>query len=976
MQIKSNNNNSKKNISKEKSISLSKTSLSISSFKTLNFNLSNNIHDNSKIILRIKPKTEDEYLEEDKIYEIKDNNFIEFHTSKNNSKIFKFDYIFNEDSQQSDIFEISGKEICDSLFEGYNGTIFTYGQIGSGKTYTMLGPDYSKSFLFNSNFYFNYSNNSSIYNSINSTSSNIVQNKYIEYMKKTEEEGKGLIPRSIEYILSKKEELYEKYQNLNLTIDIFCSFYEIFNDQIYDLFNNSLWINYSPLIVKEKPCEGVLKENLKKIKITSKKEIFDLIKLGSLNRQSFASIMNTQSRSHAIFCINLNLSKNEKNDEIINIKSILNLVDLAGVEKQKSVENISEKLKDTGKINKALLGLGNVIQNFGENFIPYRDTKLTFLLKESLGIKPKTCFIATISSLKKNIQQTLFTLNFTQKIKKIKNKFNNNSKNLNSKKNKFFEEKEKEKEITKYDIEKEEELYNKCKEEIIDLVNILQDLGETSSEINKFKEKFLQNSLIKKYLNKEYEDSYNDLKNKEDEINNLMKENEMYENKINNLSIKLIIKEQTFNNLVKQNMNSETEFNEIKKKFDEIYNVYNNKNKILEEKNNILQTSLEEKNKNNAYKKEIIEKNNKIIIEKNDEIINLEEKVKKLEENISNNSELKEEFEKQIQDLKNEIEILDKNYIKTEKELYLVNEKLLDNNTELNTVDNILLNTQKLYKNKILNNKGDIKKLNSIINKASTNEVESKNRIILIKNKLIEYDIYIKILNKTKSYLNETLLNLEKENNLYLEKLDKKINKYNNLIEVNKDLKQRVDILNKKFEIIGGNKNNKIKENETKSKIIKLKEENSELNKEINHLEKILGNLYVKNDNIFQYHQNLDKKIKEYQKICNQSQKELMPIIEKNELRKSLTLIENIKKMKDMNEKEKLYYFTLCLENVICILREKEELIKNMKEYNENMRLKTISSVRENDIKIPDFNLLKTVDKRNSFNGIQSNNIK
>ena len=385
---------------------------------------------------------------------------------------------------------------------------------------------------------------------------------------------------------------------------------------------------------------------------------------------------------------------------------------------------------------------------------------------------------------------------------------------------------------------------------------------------------------------------------------------------------------------------------------------------------------MEEKNRNNAYKKEIIEKNNKIIIEKNDEIINLEEKVKKLEENISNNSELKEEFEKQIQDLKNEIEILDKNYIKTEKELYLVNEKLLDNNTELNTVDNILLNTQKLYKNKILNNKGDIKKLNSIINKASTNEVESKNRIILIKNKLIEYDIYIKILNKTKSYLNETLLNLEKENNLYLEKLDKKINKYNNLIEVNKDLKQRVDILNKKFEIIGGNKNNKIKENETKSKIIKLKEENSELNKEINHLEKILGNLYVKNDNIFQYHQNLDKKIKEYQKICNQSQKELMPIIEKNELRKSLTLIENIKKTKDMNEKEKLYYFTLCLENVICILREKEELIKNMKEYNENMRLKTISSVRENDIKIPDFNLLKTVDKRNSFNGIQSNNIK
>ena len=94
---------------------------------------------------------------------------------------------------------------------------------------------------------------------------------------------------------------------------------------------------------------------------------------------------------------------------------------------------INEKLKETGKINKALLGLGNVIHNFEENFIPYRDTKLTFLLKESMEINPKTCLIATISTLKNNIQKTIFTLNFTQKNKKIKTKFNN-SKNLLSKK--------------------------------------------------------------------------------------------------------------------------------------------------------------------------------------------------------------------------------------------------------------------------------------------------------------------------------------------------------------------------------------------------------------------------------------------------------------------------------------------------------------------------------------------------------------
>ena len=972
MQIKSNNINSKKNNTKEKSVTLSKTSLSISSFKTLTFNLSNNIQDNSKIILRIKPKTEDEYLEQNKIYEIKDNNILEYHDTKNNSKIFQFDYIFNEDSSQNDIFNISAKEICDSLFEGYNGTIFTYGQIGSGKTYTMLGPDYTKSFLLNSNFSFN-SINSSMNNTNNNSiiNNNIFQNKYIEYMKKKEEEGKGIIPRAIEYLLEKKDELCYQYQNLNVHIDIFCSFYEIFNDQIYDLFNNANWINYTPSQFKDKPVEGVLKENLKKIKLNDKKEVFDLIKLGSLNRQSFSQIMNTKSRSHAIFSININLSKME-NEDGINIKSILNLVDLAGIEKQKSVENIGERLKDTGKINKALLGLGNVIHNFGENFIPYRDTKLTFLLKESLNVNPKTCLIATISTLKKNIQETLFTLNFTQKIKKIKNKFNNN-KNIISKKNKLFDEKEPKKILTKDEIKKEEEIYKTSKEEIINLVNILQQLGENCSEINKFKEKFIQNSLIKKYLTEEYEQSYRTLMDKNKEIENLIKENEIFENKINNLSIELIIKEQTYNNLTKKNSLTQSEFTEIKKKFENVYELWIQKSKTLEENNTILKNSKQDEINLIKTKKENIEKNNEIINNKNDEITNLENDINNMKENIANNSDLNVEFEKQIQELKSEIEILDKNYFKAEKDLLTINEKLLDNNTELVNVDNILTHTQKIYKNKLLNNKGDISKLNSLINKSTSNEIESKNRIFLIKSKIIEYDLYLKILNKTKQYLNTSLSELENKNNQYLEKLNEKINTYNNLNEINKDLKNKIDILNKKFELIGGNKKN-FKENETKSRIIKLKEENNILSNEVNHLENILGNLYVKNDNIFQYHQNLDKKINEYKKIFNQSQKDLIPIIEKNELRKSLTLLENIRNMKNKKENEKLYNFTLCLENAICLLQEKEELIKNMKEYNENMRLKTISSVRENNVKTTDFNLIKNNERRNSFNLPQTNN--
>ena len=944
---RSNNINIKRNISKEKLNALSNKSLSVSSFKTLNFNY---LQENSKVVLRIKPKTEEEYFDNNKIFEIKDNNYIEFAGSKNNSKIFKFDHIFNFDSQQSQIFEICCKEICDSLFEGYNGTIFAYGQVGSGKTYTMLGPDYTKSFLTNSNFVLSNE-----------------ENRYISYMRKQEEEGKGLIPRAIEYLLDKKDDLYFQNKDANLSIEIYCSFYEIFNDQIYDLFNNTSWINSNSLI-KEKGIEGTLKENLKKIKLIDKKEVFDLIKLGNLNRQSFSYIMNTQSRSHSIFSININISRIESNI-LINNKSILNLVDLAGSE-NKTIDNYKEKMKDTGKINKSFLSLGNVIQNVGENFIPYRDTKLTFLLKDSLGYNPKTCFIATISSLKKNLQETLSTLNFAQNIKKIKNKLSN--KNINSKKNKFIEE-ENNKVITKEEIEKEKVIYNNTKDEIIKLFNILQQLGENSQEINKFKEKFKQNSLVNKYLNEDYEQCYKILIDKEKEIEELEKENEYFENKINNLSIELIIKEQTYYNLIKKHFDTEKEFNNIKLKYNSIYEIWNLKNNELKEKNDLLNKQQEQFNNIKNDKIQLINENKKALYAKDNEISDLEEKIKELENNIKNTSSINLELEKDINHLKKEIEILNMNYKKSEEDLLLVNDKLLDNNNKLNNVDNILKNTQKLYKNKLLNNKGDILKLNTIINQSSSNEIESKNRIFTIKNKIIEYDIYLKILNKTKENLNNSLNELQKRNEEYKNELNEKINIYNNLVEINKNLINQIDVLNKKFEIIGRNKKNK--ENETKSKIIQLKEENYDLSKEIFHTENLLGNLYVQNNNIFQYHQNIDQKINEYKKLFNISQKEIMPIIEKNELRKSLSIIENIKNNKNMKENEKINLFTISLENAICLLKEKEELINNMKKHNENIRLKTISSVRENNIKTSDINILNNGEHRKSFNLRETNNL-
>ena len=941
---KSSNINSKRNNTKntkEKSNNSVNNSFSISSFRTsMNFNssINNNIQENTKIILRIKPKIEDEYLENNKIFEVKDNNLIEFIGSKNNSKIFKFDYVFNEDSQQKEIFEVCAKDICDSLFEGYNGTIFTYGQIDSGKTYTMLGPNYTKSFLCNSNFMLSQGG----YN-----------NYYLSYMKKKEEEGKGLVPRAIEYLLDKKEE-FIGFDNINMNIELYCSFYEIFNDQVYDLFNNDSWINYNSLNMKEKQLEGTLKDNLQKIKLNDRKEIFNLIKVGYLNRQSFSNIMNTQSKSHSIFSISINITKIENNN-IIKSRTILNLVDLASSEKPSSNENTGDKIKDAGKINKSLLGLGNVIQNFGENFIPIRDTKLTFLLKESLAIHPKICFIATISSLKKNLQDTLFTLNYARGIKKIKNN------KILSKKNEV--EDENNKIITKEELEKEKDIYNNSKNEIIKLVNILEQLGDNSPDIYKFQEKL----LIKKYLNDEYEESFKLLLDKEKEIETIKKENEIYENKINNLSIELLIKEQTYNNLIKKQQVSENEFNEIKQKFDKVYESWDSKNKKISEKDNILKEQNINHEKIINEKKGIIDKNKTIINNKENQINNLKKKINELEINITNKNTINKDLEKEINELKEEIKIIDEKYNKSETELIDIKNKLLDKNNKLNNVDNILIDTQKLYKNKLLNNKGDINKLNSIINQSSTNEAESKNRIFAIKNKIIEYDLYLRILKNTKESLSSSLVELENRNKKYTKEVNEKIDSYNNLIKINSDLKNEIDLLNKKLEVIGGNKKNN-KENGTKSKIVKLNEENNELSKEVSNLNSILSNLYVNNNNIFHYHHNLNQKIDEYKKTFNLGQKELIPLIEKNDLRKNLSLIENIKNIKNLKENDKLNLFTINLENAICLLKEKEELIQNMKIYNKDIRLKTINSVRENNVKTTEINLLNDVEHRNSFN--------
>lgn len=275
-------------------------------------------------------------------------------------------------SRQSDVFDFSIRPTVDDILNGYNGTVFAYGQTGAGKSYTMMGTDIDS------------------------------------------EASKGIIPRIVEQIFAS---ILASPGNIEYTVRV--SYMEIYMERIRDLLSPQ----NDNLPIHEEKSRGVYVKGLLEIYVSSVQEVYEVMRRGGTARAVAATNMNQESsRSHSIFVINIT----QKNVETGSAKSgQLFLVDLAGSEKVGKTGASGQTLEEAKKINKSLSALGMVINSLTDGkstHIPYRDSKLTRILQESLGGNSRTTLIINCSPSSYNDAETLSTLRFGVRAKAIKNK--------------------------------------------------------------------------------------------------------------------------------------------------------------------------------------------------------------------------------------------------------------------------------------------------------------------------------------------------------------------------------------------------------------------------------------------------------------------------------------------------------------------------------------------------------------------------
>ncbi|KAF7506650.1 hypothetical protein GJ744_011582 [Endocarpon pusillum] len=302
-------------------------------------------------------------------------------------KTFAFDksyWSFNKNDEhfagQDNLFEDLGNPLLDNAFQGYNNCIFAYGQTGSGKSYSMMGYG----------------------------------------------EEPGVIPRICRDMFDRISSL-QKDPNLSCTVEV--SYLEIYNERVRDLLNPSTKGN---LRVREHPSTGPYVEDLAKLVVQSFSEIENMMDEGNKARTVAATNMNeTSSRSHAVFTLTLTQKRHDAQTGLDTEKvAKISLVDLAGSERQSATGASGARLREGAEINRSLSTLGRVIATLADlssgkkknmSMVPYRDSVLTWLLKDSLGGNSMTAMIAAISPADINFEETLSTLRYADSAKRIKN---------------------------------------------------------------------------------------------------------------------------------------------------------------------------------------------------------------------------------------------------------------------------------------------------------------------------------------------------------------------------------------------------------------------------------------------------------------------------------------------------------------------------------------------------------------------------
>jgi len=284
---------------------------------------------------------------------------------------FQFDRVFRWDTGQKEVYDYAAKPIINAVLRGFNGTVFAYGQTASGKTYTMEGPDFE------------------------------------------DKTHQGVIPRMVWSIF---DGIYHADEHIEFLVKV--SIVEIYNERIRDLLDPKR----DNLKVHEDKARGVFIGEVTESYVGNEQEIFDAMRAGHYNRSMAVTNMNEHSsRSHLVFM--LTVEQKNLHDRSVKVGK-LHLVDLAGSEKVAKSGASGERLDEAKNINRSLSALGNVINALTDKkytHVPYRDSKLTRVLQESLGGNAKTSLIITCSPSNFNEQETVSTLRFGQRAKMIKN---------------------------------------------------------------------------------------------------------------------------------------------------------------------------------------------------------------------------------------------------------------------------------------------------------------------------------------------------------------------------------------------------------------------------------------------------------------------------------------------------------------------------------------------------------------------------
>lgn len=915
--------------------------------------------ENIKVVIRIRPLIgkENENVKS-----------ISFQNNKLNmiglNKSFVYDYIADENIGQTEMFNYTTSEIAESTLNGYNGTIFVYGQTGAGKTYTLLGknPDSKIS------------------------------------------ENSGILPRSISFLFDKINKDYK-----SSIFSIKCTFLEIYNEALYDLLGNYNDINKSLVnnkknnIIIRDQGSSVKIENLSEHKISNLKEALDIINIGIKNRATAPTLCNKESsRSHAVFSIYIE-NKLKINNKKITKKSVFNLIDLAGSEKQKFTSTVGERTKEAGNINKSLMNLGHVIkslvdksENNKKSHIHYRDSKLTHILKDSLGGNSKTCIIANISASVNSSSETLSTLQFAHNAKQIKNKVVVNEEVYSD--NYYKEE-----------IKKLADQYDKIKQENAFLQNLIKDGNVNGINLNSI---ISNNSLNETNINcnnslevltKQLTIYEEEACQKDNKIVELVQENSFLREKIEQLDVDIKLKTIEKNEEEEKLINSYKEINILRD--DLKNNTYENikNNAKIEDLN---QTINEKENKYNLKIKSMednIASINNTLKYKEEQLFSIKDKLKLSEEE---NRKLESKFlilqdkllknEISLNELEMKIKQKDIEAVKLEDQIRHIeddklkeisnnnklkqelNEKLLIKQQEIND----LLSISENLKLQVLNNDNNINKLKKSYNKninsclqLSKTREEAENKLHKSNISIIEKDRKIDllrseivVLKEKQNDLENALNNVNKEYSSFIEnksnanKVSTVLNQKNQINELQKEISLKTkQILGMENFIKSFNISNKLNKSTSAAEIIVEIDKKSN---ELNILKGIIHNLILRIKNIidvnkegftlseiaienienkameekfnfyieelFNYNMYLEKRIDSFNSEVND--KTLIYNDLKNQLhRQSLLLSDNINENNESNDSSKAndYSTNINLEDVNNIKTSKVKCEKN-----------------------------------------------